>query len=114
MNGVCVKTCFQSTERVIKLEKEDKKLKDELLLARKVVVNSRDIPTVEDNNRNERKLGTFREKETIVPKQKAMRSLEQDFTTDTCMEGVVKIDVPDTELLELDQDRDIFSLEGMP
>lgn len=38
MNGVCVK-CFQSTERVIKLEKEDKKLKDELLLARKVVVN---------------------------------------------------------------------------
>lgn len=38
MNGVCVK-CFQSTERVIKLEKEAKKLKDELLLARNVVVN---------------------------------------------------------------------------
>lgn len=31
------------------------------------------------------------EKETIVPKQKAMRSLEQDFSTDTCMEGVVKV-----------------------
>lgn len=38
MNGVCVK-CFQSTERVIKLEKEAKKLKDELLLARNMVVN---------------------------------------------------------------------------
>uniref|UniRef100_K1QU58 Uncharacterized protein n=1 Tax=Magallana gigas TaxID=29159 RepID=K1QU58_MAGGI len=31
------------------------------------------------------------EKETIVPKQKAMRSLEEDFSTDTCMEGVVKL-----------------------
>lgn len=31
------------------------------------------------------------EKETIVPKQKVIRSLEQDFSTDTCMEGVVKV-----------------------
>lgn len=27
---------------------------------------------------------------------------------------MLQIDVPDTELLELDQDRDIFPLEGMP
>lgn len=40
-NGVCVK-CFQTTERVIKLEKEAKILKDELLLAKNEVddVNS--------------------------------------------------------------------------
>ena len=27
---------------------------------------------------------------------------------------MLQIDVPDTELLELDQDRDVFPLEGMP
>lgn len=136
MNGACVK-CFQSTERVIKLEKEANKLKDELLLARNVVV---DVNSDRRTNMEKRLLkspGTSQplkistgmkensnfpvyvrplslshlkpfsdltnsartfvnivprsEKETIVPKQKAMCSLEQDFSTDTCMEGVVKV-----------------------
>lgn len=136
MNGVCVK-CFQSTERVIKLEKEAKKLKDELLLARNVVVNGNSdrrtymekrllkspgtsqplkITTEMKENTNfpvyvrplslshlkpfsdlTNSARTFvnivprSEKETIVPKQKAMRSLDKDFSTDTCMEGVVKV-----------------------
>lgn len=138
MNGVCVK-CFQSTERVIKLEKEAKKLKDELLFARNVVVNGNSdrrtymekrllksprtsqplkITTEMKENTNfpvyvrplslshlkpfsdlTNSARTFvnivprSEKETIVPKQKAicMRSLDKDFSTDTCMEGVVKL-----------------------
>lgn len=138
MNGVCVK-CFQSTERVIKLEKEAKKLKDELLFARNVVVNGNSdrrtymekrllkspgtsqplkITTEMKENTNfpvyvrplslshlkpfsdlTNSARTFvnivprSEKETIVPKQKAicMRSLDKDFSTDTCMEGVVKV-----------------------
>lgn len=136
MNGVCVK-CFQSTERVIKLEKEAKKLKDELLLARNVVVNVNSDRRTNMEKRLLKSPGTSQplkittgmkensnfpvyvrplslshlkpfsdltnsartfvnivprsEKETIVPKQKAMRSLEQDFSTDTCMEGVVKV-----------------------
>lgn len=135
-NGVCVK-CFQSTERVIKLEKEAKKLKDELLLARNEVVDVNSDRRTNVEKRLLKSPGTSQplkistgmkensnfpvyvrplslshlkpfsditnsartfvniaprsEKETIVPKQKAMRSLEQDFSTDTCMEGVVKV-----------------------